>query len=100
MSRPNEFSKATQQLALARQRNRCAVCGKRIWRLGEEGRATHEYGEAARAHHIRHIKFGGTSAVSNCVIICESCHYTMHEGGNYRFGTVVFTPADYPHYNG
>jgi 5-methylcytosine-specific restriction endonuclease McrA len=100
LSRPFEFSKATQLLALARQKNRCAVCGTRITTLGEAGRAQHAYGEGARAHHIRHVKFGGTAILENCVILCQSCHYTMHEGGNYRFGTVVFSPADFPHYHG
>lgn len=100
MNRPNEFSKTTQEMALHRQKNRCAVCGKRIWALGDAGRAQHEYGEGARAHHMRHIKFGGTDALSNCVIVCQSCHYSIHEGGNYRRGTAISTPADYPHFYG
>ncbi len=88
-------------MALLRQKNLCALCGKRIWSLGDAGRALHDYGEGARAHHMRNIKAGGTDALSNCVIICQSCHYTVHEGGNYRFGTVVVsTPADYPHFYG
>jgi len=71
-----------------------------ISRLGDAGRAEHRYGEGAQAHHIEHVKLGGTDAVDNCVIICQSCHYSAHEGGNYRFGTVVGRESDYPHFRG
>ena len=100
MSRPNEFSRPTQQMALARQKHRCASCGTRITALGEAGRAAHRFGEGAQAHHVRHVKLGGTDAAHNCVILCGSCHYSAHEGGNYRFGTVVGRQSDYPHFNG
>lgn len=100
MARPNEFSVITQELALARQRNKCASCGVRIARLGEAGQAVHRFGESAQAHHMRPVKAGGTGAEDNCVVICQSCHYSVHEGGNYRYGTVVGTEADYPYYNG
>jgi 5-methylcytosine-specific restriction endonuclease McrA len=96
MQRPGEFPRVTQQLALARQKNRCASCGVHIHGLGEAGRASHDYGESAQAHHVRHIKFGGTAALDNCVIICQSCHYSVHEGGNYRRGTVVGQKSDFP----
>ena len=89
MSRVNEFSGTTQRLALSRQKYRCASCGTAITRLGNAGRMEHRYGEGAQAHHLRHVKLGGTDSVSNCVIVCWSCHYSAHEGGNYRFGTVI-----------
>jgi len=94
------FSKSTQQLALARQKFRCASCGTEIARLGEAGRAEHKNGESAQAHHVRHVKFGGSDALDNCVILCQSCHYSVHEGGNYRFGTVIGETSDYPHFYG
>ena len=100
MTRPNEFSTSTQQLALARQKFRCGSCGTGIARLGKAGRAEHKYGEGAQAHHVRHVKFGGSDARDNCVILCQSCHYSVHEGGNYRFGTVIGTASDYPHFCG
>jgi 5-methylcytosine-specific restriction endonuclease McrA len=100
VSRPNEFSLATQRAALERQASKCACCGTTITALGEVGRGDHQFGEAARAHHVRHVKHGGSNAVSNCVIICETCHYSVHEGGNYRFGQEDGSPEDYPHYNG
>ncbi len=83
-----------------RQKFCCASCGSRITQLGEAGRAEHPFGEIAHAHHVRHAKFGGTNLLENCVILCESCHYCAHEGGNYRHGTVVGSQEDYPHFHG
>jgi 5-methylcytosine-specific restriction endonuclease McrA len=99
-ARANDFSRATQLRALARQKHHCASCGTHISSLGESGRAAHPYGEGAQAHHIRHAKRGGSNALSNCVILCWSCHYCAHEGGNYRFGTVEGRKSDFPHFNG
>ena len=96
--RPNEFDEITKHKALLRQGNRCASCGTSIFYLGNKGRSTHYYGESAQAHHIRPIKSGGTSSENNCVIICESCHYSVHEGGNYRHGTVVGSSRMFPHF--
>jgi 5-methylcytosine-specific restriction endonuclease McrA len=90
----------TQQEALSRQKNRCASCGTYIFYLGYAGVEQHQYGEGAQAHHVQPIKFGGSDAVDNCVILCQSCHYSVHEGGNYRFGTVVGVESDYRHFRG
>jgi 5-methylcytosine-specific restriction endonuclease McrA len=99
--RKNEFSLAIQLRALARQKNRCASCGTAIFSLGNAGRSKHKYGEGAQAHHRRNVKAGGSASVQNCVILCTSCHYCAHEGGNYRFGTVVTSlVSDYPHFRG
>ena len=100
MSRPGNFKRNTKELALRRQNNLCASCGTEILALGKAGRASHKYGEHAEAHHIKHVKFGGSNDLDNCVVICQSCHYSAHEGGDYRFGTVVGTPADFPYYQG
>ena len=100
MSRDEEFTRATKQLALKRQKNKCASCGVKISYLGQAGQKSHKYGEGAHAHHVKHIKQGGTSALSNCVILCESCHYSAHEGGNYRSRKVLAISSDYPHFNG
>ena len=100
MQRPNEFDRPTMELALARQKHRCATCGTTIHSLGESGRTDHRFGEAAHAHHIRHVKIGGDNSLQNCVIICQSCHYSVHEGGNYKHGTVQGNARDFPHYNG
>ena len=100
MSRDEEFTQAIKQQALVRQKHRCASCGAKISHLGQVGRKSHKYGEGARAHHVRHIQQGGTNALFNCVILCESCHYSVHEGGHYRSQVVRANPSDYPHYNG
>jgi hypothetical protein len=100
MARRNDFTRAVQRAALGRQLNRCASCGTWIAALGERGRAQHRFGEGAHAHHLRHAKLGGSRLVANCVILCSACHYCVHEGGNYRGGTVVGTAEDYPHFVG
>jgi hypothetical protein len=68
--------------------------------VATSGREAHEYGETAHAHHIKHAKFADDASVENCVIICWSCHYSIHEGGNYRGGTVEDEISDFPHYSG
>jgi 5-methylcytosine-specific restriction endonuclease McrA len=100
MNRPGEFSTATQQNALIRQKNKCASCRTPIIALGRAGETSHRFGEGAQAHHIKHVKFGGTDLLDNCVILCQSCHYSAHEGGNYRFGTVVGRKTDFPYFHG
>jgi 5-methylcytosine-specific restriction endonuclease McrA len=100
MNRLGEFTRAIQELALARQKFVCASCGTPIFKIGEAGRVNHKFGEGAQAHHIKHVKFGGTGDLGNCVVICQSCHYSVHEGGNYRFGNVVGKQTDFPYYSG
>ena len=100
MSRANEFLLSTKQLALTRQKNKCASCGTPIVALGNAGRTEHRFGEGAQAHHIRHVKFDGSASVDNCVILCQSCHYSAHEGGNFRFGQVGGSGKDYPYLRG
>ena len=112
MNRPGEFSHVTKVQALQRQKSRCACCGTPLYGLGNSGRASHAFGEGAQAHHVEHLKFGGTDSVDNCVILCQSCHYSAHEGGNYRWGDVVGSRnslgrwsrsaerRDFPHFHG
>ena len=97
-SRKEELSRKTQELALRRQSGLCGSCGSLISAIGKAGQAAHKFGESAQAHHIKHVKFGGTNDLANCVVLCSSCHYSAHEGGNYRFGTIVGTPNDFPYY--
>jgi 5-methylcytosine-specific restriction endonuclease McrA len=100
MERINEFSTTTKEQAFARQKNRCGSCGASINKLGFDSILRNKYGERAEAHHIEHIKYGGLSSVENCVIICQSCHYSLHEGGNYRYGTVIGKKKDYSYFKG
>jgi 5-methylcytosine-specific restriction endonuclease McrA len=91
---------ATKQKALLRQKNLCGSCGTGIQTVATSGRETHRFGETAHAHHIKHAKFGGGPSVANCIILCWSCHYSVHEGGNYRHGTVEGEISDFPYYYG
>ncbi|MBF0231460.1 MAG: HNH endonuclease [Desulfamplus sp.] len=101
MLKPNQiFTQNTKKAALLRQFNKCASCGTYIPYLGEAGRELHRYGERADAHHVSHAKFEGANTLDNCVILCWACHYSAHEGGNYRYGTVVGCESDYPHFRG
>ncbi len=100
MGRMQEFAPVTKQQALLRQKNQCASCGEKISHLGQIGRKSHKYGEGAHAHHVRHVQQGGTNAVFNCVILCEACHYSVHEGGHYRNKAIRANSSDYPHYDG
>jgi 5-methylcytosine-specific restriction endonuclease McrA len=99
-NRTQEFTRKTKELALARQKNLCASCGTPITELGQNEQSLHKFGESVQAHHVKHVKLGGTNNISNCVVICWSCHYNVHEGGNYRFGFVSGTPEDFPHFSG
>jgi 5-methylcytosine-specific restriction endonuclease McrA len=83
MSR-EEFPESVKQNALTRQNNKCGSCGEDIESLRQIGQISHKYGEGARAHHMRHCQMGGTNEESNCVILCEACHYSVHNGGDYR----------------
>lgn len=100
MARFGEFTSSTRQAALERQRHRCGSCGARIDRLGDAGRATHPYGEGAQGHHIRHLKSMGNASLDNCVVLCQACHYSVHEGGSYRFGKLNGRPRDFPYFRG
>ena len=97
-----EFSNDTKKEALKRQHNKCASCGKEISDLGKEGQINHRFGEIVHAHHMRHCQHGGDNKLSNCVILCQSCHYSAHRGGDYRNkGTYLITKAsDYHFFNG
>jgi 5-methylcytosine-specific restriction endonuclease McrA len=81
-----EFTEGTIQLAKVRQKNCCGSCGRDLLTSGE----------GMQAHHIIHVKFGGSNLVDNCVVLCKACHYSVHEGGNYRYGTVIGRETDFP----
>jgi 5-methylcytosine-specific restriction endonuclease McrA len=100
MAREGEFSPGTKMQALERQQHRCASCGTKINNLGNVARSTHKYGESTHAHHLKHVQQGGGSSVGNCVILCESCHYSVHEGGQYRSRDIIATPTDFPYFWG
>ena len=96
-----EFSKATMEAALMRQGQHCASCGTPIVVLGRRP-DLHEFGEWGEAHHVRHARAGGDASLTNCVIICRSCHYSAHAGGDYRDNSEQMqgNEADFPGYYG
>lgn len=100
MPRDEDFPRVVQQQALDRQGYVCASCGERIAFLGEKGRKENRFKEIGHGHHVRPIHSQGTADVSNCVVICQSCHYSAHEGGWYKKhdGAVVGRQSDYPYY--
>ena len=99
-TRPNEFATSTKMQDLARQNFQCASCGSLIVPFGGGKLESVAWGESAHAHHRRPIRCGGKATVHNCVILCESCHFSAHEGGNYAKGTVVGQVEDYPFFFG
>lgn len=100
MSRAQDFPVSVQKAALRRQGFRCGLCGARIDALGKDGQLSNEFGEAGQAHHVLHVKFGGTKDLANCVVICSSCHFCVYEGGNYRHGIVQGAAQDFPYWDG
>ncbi len=101
MSR-QEFSTSTKQQALLRQKFKCGSCGEKITTLSQIGKQSHKQGEGAHGHHMRHDQQGGTNLLNNCVILCESCHYTVHNGGNYQNNQkfLIGKATDFPHFTG
>jgi 5-methylcytosine-specific restriction endonuclease McrA len=87
--------------ALARQQHRCASCETPIVALGRRPEL-HLFGEWGEAHHVRHARAGGDASFENCVIICRSCHYSAHAGGDYRDNSEQMqgSVADFPNYYG
>ena len=99
-SRPEEFPNRIKLQALSRQDFLCGGCGCLIVPFGGRTLVSVAWGETAHAHHRRPIRSGGRGTLHNCVILCESCHYSAHEGGDYARGTVVGRPEDYLYFYG
>ena len=67
------FSRQIKKLAWERQGWLCADCG-----------ASFMEGLNFFGHHIRRYADGGKDTLDNCVMICEDCHYAVHNYGRYR----------------
>jgi hypothetical protein len=93
MSRPFDFDDRAMNSARLRQQERCACCGEALLDLVEH------------AHHVVPNQSGDADDPDhawlrepiNCVILCETCHYAVHDSGRYRHGPVA--PADYYEYS-
>jgi HNH endonuclease len=88
-----EFTSATIKAAFVRQNGHCASCGIRIWKMGREGAMWHKFGEHAEAHHVKPVLAGGTADADNCVILCRTCHYSAHQGGNWQDVSIYEKPG-------
>jgi len=102
VSNSQKFAEGVKQQAWQRQKMKCALCGETIHQLGKVGSDTHKFGEHAEAHHMKHVKQGGTRDIENCVVLCYSCHLNVHEGGRFRNRDeyLITTEIDYPYFNG
>src|ERR1700736_1419849 len=78
-----EFLPSVKREALRRQKYLCASCCTVIWKIGDEGRDKHIYGEGAEGHHVIPDLDGGPPTVENCVIICRACHLNAHQAGRW-----------------
>jgi 5-methylcytosine-specific restriction endonuclease McrA len=95
-----EFSAQIKLHALARQDFLCASCASLIAPFTARKLMSAAWGESAHAHHRKPVKSGGGGNVENCVILCESCHYSAHEGGNYKSGKVWGRIRNFPFFYG
>ena len=95
MARPFEFSQAVKDEARLRQDGVCAVCGHSLDDTEEH------------AHHVVPNQSGDAKkpedawirGVDNCVVLCDVCHYRVHEDGQYRTGATA-PPSYYEHSHG
>lgn len=95
MSRPFNFSWHTQQEARQRQAGACACCGESLDDVIEH--AHHVIpNQSGKADEPRHR---GLRSADNCVVLCEDCHWRVHEDGRYRTGAVA-PPEYYPRSHG
>jgi hypothetical protein len=79
------FPVSVQTAALMRQKNRCGSCGTPISAIGQSGASTHRFGEGAEGHHVIPHQMGGPLTLDNCVVLCKSCHYSVHRGGHFAY---------------
>src|ERR1700712_3733971 len=79
------FPRPVQQMPLSRQRGKCASCGTPITAPGKTGAPNHAFGESAEGHHVIPHQLGGPLTEANCVVLCKSCHYSVHRGGHWKY---------------
>ncbi len=95
MSRAFGFSTAVRDEAFARQEGHCACCGEPL--DDQMDHAHHvipnQSGRAGEAGHA------WLASPDNCVVLCDLCHYRVHEDGRYRSGAVA-PPEYFPHSQG
>jgi hypothetical protein len=89
MARKFNFSKAVKDAAFFRQNGRCALCRRSLQNQDEYGH--HVIPDQSGDPSNQEDQFLGTA--DNCVMICEACHWIVHEGGRWAIGAVP--PPDF-----
>lgn len=95
MARPFDFKDSVKDKARIRQQALCAQCGEDLNNLEEH------------AHHVIPNQSGDPGntghdwlrSAENCVIVCDMCHWRVHENGKYQQGAVA-PPSYYEHSHG
>jgi len=80
---PAVFGSDGQPLDLGRG-ERTASQGQRVLLVARDGgcRGCGARPEFCQAHHIWHWSHGGPTDIDNLVLVCNSCHHLVHEGGH------------------
>lgn len=82
----NQFTANVTAQAYNRQNGLCAMCGESFLNV------------VYYAHHIRRHADGGSGSLDNCALLCEECHYHVHNHGNYR-QSIEIDRRDLPYLN-
>lgn len=95
MGRPFDFSWKVQQTARLRQEGICACCGDDLSDLVEHAHHVipNQSGVSAKPEHL------WLKSTDNCVVLCDQCHWRVHQDGRYQKGAVA-PPAYFPHSHG
>jgi 5-methylcytosine-specific restriction endonuclease McrA len=73
--------------AYFRQSKKCGFCGDYLEDI------------IYNAHHLLRRADGGLNTLDNCVLLCEDCHYHVHNHGRYR-QALELKPSDFNYYYG
>jgi len=92
MARTYDFSDTVKNEAFTRQWNRCAHCGESL--IDMEDNAHHVVADQAGSISNPHDDFLRTA--DNCVYLCLTSHYAVHDSGHYQSGATA-PPEYYPY---
>jgi hypothetical protein len=56
-----------------------------ILAVGKAGASSHPFREGVEAHHVIPHQLGGPVSLENCIVLCRSCHYSVHRGGHWKY---------------